>query len=336
MEDHPRKRRKTSPLTSVTLNVSNTPTRAASEDGSRSTPARASFISPTKASLARFNPHLLPRLESAERKQEDQASRQSPVFGEKKRPGPDVGGKSVDDASTVLQQKIQPVKIIGDSQKSIEGEATAPLGFDTAPNGDGFHSCPRRSRTPLMEPLNAMELQPTVEQDRRASLDAIGDEQQIFLDSVPLHNASGSRGSISEHINPTIDTIENDIEQAGGPDPVPPFTPTKNVLEDAEPRLPPTPSQLGLEAPASSPKGLAFSRPSRKSKKKKLSEVKSSPLKPRVSSPAMKPAETTGLGPRIPVTIVQQSTTTQPEKQRKETDRAYVVLDNAVFSLSWG
>lgn len=287
-------------------------------------------MSPTKASLARFNPHLLPPLESAEGKQEGQASRQSPIFGEKKRLGPDVGGKSVNDTSTVPQQKTQPVKIIGDPQESIEGEATASLGFGTAPNGDGIHSCPRRSQTPLMEPLSVRELQPTVEQDPRASLDAVGGEQKNFLDSVPVHKASGSQGSISEHINPTIDTIEKDIEQADGPEPVPPFTPTKNVPEDAEPRLPPTPSQLGLEAPASSPKGLAFSRPSRKSKKKKLSEVKSSPLKPRASSPAMKPAETTGLGPRILVTSIQQSTTTQPEKGRKETDRSYVVLDNVI------
>src|SRR5438874_13595704 len=54
MSASPPKRRKTSPSTSVTVDASNI-------GGHPSTPKRASFQSPTKASLARSHPSLLPQ-----------------------------------------------------------------------------------------------------------------------------------------------------------------------------------------------------------------------------------------------------------------------------------
>ena len=50
--------------------------------------------------------------------------------------------------------------------------------------------------------------------------------------------------------------------------------------DQGEPELPPTPTQLGLEAPPEPPRGLLNS-PSRRPPRKKASGVKSSPLKPR-------------------------------------------------------
>lgn len=50
--------------------------------------------------------------------------------------------------------------------------------------------------------------------------------------------------------------------------------------DQAEPELPPTPTQLGLEAPPEPPKGL-WSSPSRRPPRKKATGSKSSPLKPR-------------------------------------------------------
>ncbi|MCJ1269559.1 hypothetical protein MMC22_009451 [Lobaria immixta] len=337
MEDHPRKRRKTSPLTSVTLKASNTPTRATSEDGSRSTPARAAFMSPTKSSLARFNPHLLRPPVSVERSQQGPTSTQSQIFGKTQGPESYVGDVVVEGISTAPQQKIQPVRVIGHSRESIKGEVTASNGFGTAPNGGRFHSSSRRSQSPLVEPLSAGQLQVIVERDPRASPpEAAGEKEKTFPDTVPVDNASGSQDTISEHVNSMIDTIENEIEQADGSEPVPPFTPTKNVLKDPEPRLPSTPSQLGLEAPPSPPKGLPFINPRRKLERKKRSKVKSSPLKPRAPSPATKPVETpsvSSLGPRIPVTSTQQSKSTLPKGRRKEAERLYVASDSAVSSL---
>lgn len=243
----------------------------------------------------------------------------------------------VKDISTAPQQKIQPVRVIGDSRESIKGEVTASKGFGTAPNGGRFHSSPRRSQSPLVEPLGAGQLQVIVERDPRASPpEDAREKEKTFPDTVPVDNASGSQDTISEHVNSMIDTIENEIEQADGSEPVPPFTPTKNVLKDPEPRLPSTPSQLGLEAPPSPPKGLPFINPRRKLERKKRSKVKSSPLKPRAPSPAMKPVENpsvSSLGPRIHVTSTQQSKTTLPKGRRKEADRLYVVSDSTVSSL---
>ncbi len=50
--------------------------------------------------------------------------------------------------------------------------------------------------------------------------------------------------------------------------------------DQGEPELPPTPTQLGLEAPPEPPKGLLYS-PSRRPPRKKAAGLNSSPLKPR-------------------------------------------------------
>ena len=71
------KRRKTSSSGSLNVNASNTKARASKADEYIVQPSRASYLSPTKASLARFNPDLLHRSGSAEpqRKQEHGSSR---------------------------------------------------------------------------------------------------------------------------------------------------------------------------------------------------------------------------------------------------------------------
>lgn len=62
MADSPAKRRKTSPTTSIPIDAPATPSRIpVRKDGSKTTPRRPSFASPTKASLSRHNPQLLNR-----------------------------------------------------------------------------------------------------------------------------------------------------------------------------------------------------------------------------------------------------------------------------------
>ncbi|MCJ1467456.1 hypothetical protein MMC07_006081 [Pseudocyphellaria aurata] len=334
MEEHPRKRRKTSPLTSVTLNFSNTPTRAASEDGSRSIPTRNLYMSPTKASLARFNPHLLPQHISAEKKQQNQACRQSQSFEEKERPGPNAGKKMGDDIFAAPQQNIQAVRV-GDLLESVEGGPMLSLGLGTTSNGEGSNLSPRKTRTPSMELPSARQRQAEMAQDLRASPpEASANEEQIPFDTIPDHQTSGSQRTISEPMNPVIDTIEIEVEKADLSEPVLPFTPSKSVLKDTEPRLPSTPRQLGLEPLPSPPKGLFFHNTRRKPKRKKRSEVKSSPLKPIAPSPAIKSAEfprESGLGPRILVTNTLQPKATQPNGRRKKTHKpAASSLDSSV------
>jgi hypothetical protein len=66
MESSPSKRRKTSPTTSISLDAPATPSRIPTrKDGSKPLSRRPSFASPTKASIARHNPHLLKRPSSS-------------------------------------------------------------------------------------------------------------------------------------------------------------------------------------------------------------------------------------------------------------------------------
>ena len=60
MDPSPVKKRRTSLTTSFAVNPKDVSTQPAIKDGGRTTPVHASFMSPTKASLARFNPELLP------------------------------------------------------------------------------------------------------------------------------------------------------------------------------------------------------------------------------------------------------------------------------------
>lgn len=67
MESSPSKKRKTSPTTSLPIDAPATPSRIpVRKDGAKTLPGRRpSFASPTKASIARHNPHLLARPSSA-------------------------------------------------------------------------------------------------------------------------------------------------------------------------------------------------------------------------------------------------------------------------------
>ena len=99
-------------------------------------------------------------------------------------------------------------------------------------------------------------------------------------------------------------------EGSGGPDPELPFTPTKQTLDVLEPKLPLTPSQLGLEAPPTPPKGLASAASPRRLRKKRQIVHKSSPLKlGDLNSPdkTQKVPYVSNLGPRIPVVNVRRS-----------------------------
>jgi hypothetical protein len=131
MATPPSKRRKTSPMTAVSANTPRTPPRQTSptRGGARTTPNRASFLSPTKASLSRSHPDLLPRAQSEGRR----------------RPS-SKGGEGLVNGGTAARD------IAGREENSI-----APPGLDTpsvrrSPRGtkDGGIGAPprRRSRTP--------------------------------------------------------------------------------------------------------------------------------------------------------------------------------------------
>ncbi|KAL9123748.1 MAG: hypothetical protein Q9217_006852 [Psora testacea] len=66
MDFSPSKRRKTSLTASIPISASNKKQPLNAQDGGRASTERSSYMSPTKASLSRFNPDLLPRSASVE------------------------------------------------------------------------------------------------------------------------------------------------------------------------------------------------------------------------------------------------------------------------------
>ena len=81
--------------------------------------------------------------------------------------------------------------------------------------------------------------------------------------------------------------------------------------EDGEPRLPSTPTQLGLEPPPEPPKGFLLSSPSRRPKRKIRNTAKSSPLKPRSSATeevTVDGQERSSLGPRKYYSHIKEAT----------------------------
>ena len=219
-------------------------------------------MSPTKASLARFYPSLLPRAKSAEPPR--------PVTKEKH--------TSIEEFS---------VRADGTNRKVKPDAKTPSEGLETGMNGvekrQGLPATPRRNlKTPGEEPastkkghivMNAVPRASPPDEERDAGTELPGESGQ----QEPVAEAA-EIGSTGVSIDP------------GSQEPQIPSTPTQRrpqvptsgigVGEDGEPSLPSTPSQLGLEHPQVRPKGLLFSTPSRRPRRSRRSKAKTSPLKP--------------------------------------------------------
>ena len=279
MDSSPAKRRKTSPTTAVAVSASNTTTRPVRQDGGQTTSSRASFMSPTKASLARFNPSLLPRPKvaaSAPRLGQTSIKQQSVHKVRKETTGND---------SARMSQPTTPTRELdGQYQTGVTTmnarAATASPGRTTRSLGGGMSAAPRRrSHTPGRASLPMKTTGTTPEVNAAASPPEAAEEKidtvQEIMDSQleqELQDGAGRRGGRVANVDKAV----NIPYQA----------------EPEEPELPPTPTELGLEPPPERPKGLLFSSPSRRARKKRGASLKSSPLRPR-DPPSEKPPEMT-------------------------------------------
>lgn len=131
------KRRKTSPTTSVAVDASNT-------QSNPSTPKRASFQSPTKASLARSHPNLLPQ--SAERNQvqtRGQGLRQELLSRRTSRsaPKPSTAGPETPKQQNELARN-RPADLAAVGAESLSGAIRTLFNADPS-------TLPASSRTPL-------------------------------------------------------------------------------------------------------------------------------------------------------------------------------------------
>ena len=249
-------------------------------------------MSPTKASLARFNPKLLPRSNASE----SQRPRSQGSDSERLRERDGMNGHTRQDTSAGLAEP----------RNAVNGPGVASV---WNANRQGLQATPRRrSRTPGKEYTPLKSTRPLVFPHPVASPP---EEVREQANGVQTTYADGQAP-----IPRQPDTGGQFLGANGGPhasqSPDLPSTSTHRGLaratsgmgfsEDGEPSLPSTPVHLGLDAPPKSLKGLLFSSPSRRPKKG-TAVARSSPLKP--SDPATeRPASSvnlplSNLGPRV-------------------------------------
>lgn len=284
------KRRKTSPSTSVPNNGQNTQTRPISQDGEQSSSRRASFMSPTKASLARFNPNLLPRSNASE----PQRPRSQGSDGERLGTRGVVNGNTQQDTRARLEEPRNTLDRLSAVSANGQGLRATPRRRSRTPGND--HT-PVRSTRPLFVP-NPRASPPEEAREAQNGLEATNAEGQALLPRQPNTSGQFVVANGASHASQTPNSPSTPLH--GG---LPRATSGMDFNEDGEPSLPTTPVHFGLEAPPESPKGLLFSSPSRRPKRKKKGTAKSSPLQ-LVDAALVRPisissAPLPNLGPRL-------------------------------------
>ena len=319
MEQPSTKRRKLSPPGSTQTTLLTENAKPASQGGKLSSGHRASFMSPTKASLARFNPDLLPRTQSSEPKR--RTRRNSP--GIRARTSIAKETKNIRNGGTGARS--------GDESPGIDGVKTGPEVRDGEPiPRSGMSAAPqRRSRTPNAQHTTSKlsQTQPAYG-TRAATLRTTQTASQPGTNTLESGEETVPQG-VEQRNGVTID--ESSMEKL-------PPTPTRRGIpqgaarvESSEPSLPSTPSQLGLEPPRERPKGLLFGTPSKKTKRQKEERRPSPPRSkeaPSVQSSAERPT-TLVLGPKVFLASLPKPAPTpeQAELQGKITLRAEIEQD---------
>ena len=285
MDSSPSKRRRTSPSTSIAVTVENTTLGPLPQDGASSSRRRSSFMSPTKASLARFHPSLLPRAKSAE------APR--PVNVE-------IHGSIEQDSAASGRTNGAEVFVAGTASEQLES------GINGVEKSHGLLVTPRRKSPSPGESsawtkrgLSVMSPVPRASPPEEARQKGTKDDGTNGGQQQPVAEIAGIGNSgitvVPDSQNSQLPSTPKQRER---------LVPTSGmgIGEDGEPSLPSTPSQLGLEPLWEKPKGLLFSSPIRRSRRKGRSSAKSSPLKsldplPKNSTQKQK-SSTANLGPR--------------------------------------
>ncbi len=278
------KRRRTSLSGSIEVTRENTDLRQSAVNGISPSKRRSSLMSPTKASLARFYPSLLPRAKSAE----------------PPRPGTKEHTSIIERSATAGGSNGIVAHVAG----------TASEGSELKTNGVGRGlgmavTSERRSQTPGEGNTLAKQGQSVVNPGPRASPpEEVRDEGTVISDTNGKLQGSIADAADIESTGVTYVPDSQNAQIPSTPTQREPLVPTSGmgVGEDGEPSLPSTPSQLDLEPPRERPKGLLLSSPSRRLRRTGRSSAKSSPLKPPAvppEHPDQKPmSQLASLGPR--------------------------------------
>ena len=242
------KRRRLSPPGSAGAKSVTRSAKSTSNGAKASSGSRPSFISPTKASLSRFNPDLLPPPQSSE-------PRKSP----RKNPGTRTPTSNVKETEKKVngdasnRKESEPSRANRDNT-NIEEKDVAPTprsGLSAAPR--------RRSRTPNTQAAPKTQ---SVYGTRGSKLAASKSVRQSEGGALDDNLVTTQRDRLPNGV--VIDQSSLDKLPAT---PTPYGIPAGAAKGDSvEPSLPSTPTQLGLEAPSQRPKGLLFGTPSKVAK----------------------------------------------------------------------
>ncbi len=291
------KRRRTSPEESSNwIDASNSTTNIPNPRSSPTKQSRASYLSPTKASLSRHNPSLLPRPVGSSARQP--ASKGKPTLQPTTPALLPPGGrdKQLDEgaglgtAAETLNQSQQAGFTVQESAKAPRVETPVySARRDGGPVASGGMSAAprRRSRTPGVPSSPSKASQPIVSQPSDVGSEAVSARLQ-------------SKGS---------PRAEEPLSGATTLEPI--LSATREEDEDEpEPELPPTPVELGLEDPfVSRPPAGILSSPSKRARRNRRlgDKLKSSPLKPT--------EDPTSVTARVSKTAQDVNVSRQPEPQ---------------------
>lgn len=294
-----------------------TPRRASTHDGIRS-PTRASFMSPTRASLARFNPHLLPPSTSSDRKLSFPAGSSIQLNWDNSRP--EASGEKI-----LVNGRVTPV--IMEESSGVNGGNLTSGAVRTTPdskawaNRDSLFNTPpkRRPQTPQFKAPTTAQSQASPAPGVRDSFPKAHEDSQEGSPTTlrAQLDAEAPNGALADMISNEDLTEKDDVhEHESDSLHTHPKRLFDGLSEVAQSRPSSTSKELGNEAPADPPEGLLFSSPSFRPCRMKQPDLNSSPPAPLHSPSSISRAPSlnlrTGLGPRKLVTKTSQFEPIQP------------------------
>lgn len=284
-----------------------TPKRPSTHGGIRS-PTRALFMSPTRASLARFNPHLLPSSISSDRKLSFPAGNSIQCNWDNSRPERNEGKSPVNG-------RVAPV--ILEERTGVNGGSLTTGAVRTTPDSkvgakrDSLFNTPpkRKSQIPEFEAPTTAQLQASPAKAHQDSQEGSPTTLLVQLD------ADHQNGALADMISRKDLIMKEDVhEHESKSVHSHPKRLFDGLSEVAKPR-PSTSEEFGHEAPADPPESL-FSSPSFRPCGVKQPDLNSSPPAPLHSPSSISRAPSliprTGLGPRKLVTKTSQFEPIQP------------------------
>lgn len=294
-----------------------TPKRASTHDGIRS-PARASFMSPTRASLARFNPHLVPPSKSSDRKLSFPAG--SSIQRSRDNSRPELNGEKILVKGRVTPAIVEEKSGLNGGNLTSGAVRTTPDSKAWAKRDSLFNTPPkRRPQTPQFKAPATAQSQASPAPGVPDSFPRAHEDSQegspttlrVQLDAEPQNGALADMIS-NEDLIEEEDVHEHESESL--------HTHPKRLFdglsEVAKPGPSSTSKKLGHEALADPPEGLLFSSPSFRPCGVKQPDFNSSPPAPLHSPASTSRAPSlklrTGLGPRKLVTKTSQFEPIQP------------------------